>query len=58
MNMNTSYALDRLTHSANDLQHSQIPGPTNMSDGVMTLKKDSVKLVSPDPSGKVDIITL
>ena len=39
-------------HSEKDLQHSQIPGPTDLSVGVMTHKKDCVYLLSSCSVGK------
>ena len=47
-----------MTQSKKDLRRSQVPGPTDMSDGVMTTEKDSVKLLSPCSSSKTDIIPL
>ena len=46
------------THSEKGLQHIQIPGPTDMSDGVMTPEKDSVKLVWSCSAGKEDLNSL
>ena len=47
-----------MTHSKKDLRHSQETGSTDMSNGVITPEKDSVKVLNPCSSSKTDIIPL